>query len=363
MWGDPGITQTVMIQEAPLGYPNAAGGNAVRTLQRAGLLKKLRFWAVAALTVSAQTTAATKSTLGPLGAYLSRIRVNANGQIPLYDLSGYGATVYNEVSNRDGSVLATPPFLAVPNVTAAAALTQFDATSVATIFAKYPFEFQFSLPVNIRQAVTELGLWLLQNQAIDVSVEVNFNPLYQATANNAILWSAGTGITAVADLTQSKLNIERELYEIPGDPKDYPNLAWTHQVIEFTVPFTSNTAIFNIPRAGLLLRAIVNTVDGSGNPVEYTDISSLSWLYGANENPINRPGWAMVQEFLQDFNRYPPKGTVVLDFYKWGWEGLKLVKDTEQLANLRIQTNYAATASGTQTVILDRLVPVVSRPA
>lgn len=362
MWGDPGVTQQVMIQESPLSYPSTTGGQAVRTLQRAGLLKKLRFWSSMALTVSAQTGAATKSPYGPLSA-INRIRVNANGQIPLFDMSGYGAALYNEVSNRDGSVLAYPSYQSANNITAGAAMVQFDATSVATVYAKQPFEFQFALPVNIRQQVTELGLWLLQNQAIDVGVEVNFNPLYQSAASNFVPWTGGTGITAAADTTNSKLYIERELYEIPPKAEDYPNLAWTHQVIEFTLPFTGSTAVFNVPRAGLLLRAIVHTMDGSNNPVEYTDISSMSWLYGANENPINRPGWAMAEEFLMDYNRMPPKGAVVLDFYKWGEQGLKLVKDTEVLSNLRIQTNYTATTAGTQLIILDRLVPVVSRPA
>lgn len=364
IWGDPGVTEQVLIQENPIAYTLPSGGPAVRTLQRAGLMRKLRLYSTMQLNVTANTTGPAKSAFGPMSA-LARLRVEANGQIPLVDLSGFGALVYNEVINRDGSVLSRPLDIAELNVTDSLKLAQYDAignAATGTFNANYIWEFPFGLPVNLGQQITELGLWLLQNQAIDVGVTLTFNPLYAAAATNDAPWSGGTGITAAA-LAASQVAIERELYQIPASEGAYPVLSWAHQIIEFAQPFTGSFSRFNIPRAGLLLRAIMVNLDASGTPllVEYSDISTLDWVYGSNEKPISRPGWSPTAEYLMDYNRQPPKGLVVLDFYKWGWEGLKLVKNTEELANLRIETTFKTTTNGTQKVLLDRLVPVVSR--
>jgi len=214
------------------------------------------------------------------------------------------------------------------------------------------------LPMTIRGQQQEIGLWMLQNQAIDVNVNVFFNPLYAAVATNDSVWSGGT-LTAALD-TASELQLERELYDVPTDPKNFPRLDWAHQIIEYSVPFTGSFSRFNIPRSGLILRMLVINLDSSGNPVEYSDVTSLSWIYGANRSPIVRTGDKIVSEYLQDYNRQPPKGTLVLDFYKWGENGLKLVKDSEVLANLRGETRFATTTTGTQKIIIDRLYPVAS---
>lgn len=362
-WGDPGVSELLQIQETTLNMPNTTGGQVTRTLQRSGLLKKLRFQAQAQVSVSAYTNAPTKSVYGPLGAFVNRVRVEANGQIPLVDLSGLGAAVYNEVQNRDGSVLSTPPALGatVTNMGTSADLAAYPAIGATGTFTAYaPFEFNFALPFNISGQIQELGLWLLQNQAIDVGINVQFNdPAPAAAANNA-LWGGGTN-TKVGVVANSFLQIERELYTIPADPKNYPNLQWAHQVIEFDNPFTGNFSRFSIPRAGLILRAIMINLDSSGLPVENTDVSSLKWMYGSNDTPISRPGIMTNAEYLQDYNRNPPKGVQVLDFYKWGENGLKFVKSSEDLANLRTETTFTATASGTQKIILDRLIPVAAR--
>lgn len=362
-WGDPGVSEMMQIQETRLNMPNTNGGQVTRTLQRSGLLKRLRMYAAAQASVSAYTSAPTKSVYGPLGAFIKRIRVEANGQIPLFDLSGLGATYYNEVQNRDGSVLATPAYLGatVHNMAASAALANYDAIGATGTFnASFPFEFQFALPVNISGQMSELGLWLLQNQAIDVGINVQFNDPAPAAASNDALWGGGTN-TKVGVIAGSYLDIERELYTIPQDPKNYPNLSWVHQVVEFDSPWTGSFSRFSIPRAGLLLRAVVINLDSSGLPVENTDVAKLKWIYGSNDTPIDRPGWAYNAEYLQDYGRMAPKGGLVLDFYKWGESGLKFVKSTEDLANLRLETTFTATTTGTQKIILDRLIPVAMR--
>lgn len=355
-WGDPGVTELLQLSENSAPVPALGGGQKSVTMSRAGFLKKLRFLFKASVDVSAYTSGSQISPYGPL-AGINNLSIKANGQIDLVNISGLGATVYNEIQNRDGSVLARPLNIAELNVADSLKLGRYDTiAATGNKVAQFPFEFNFALPMTIRGKLEEIGLWMLQNQAIDVNVAVNFNPLYAAVATNDAVWSGGT-LTAALN-TASELQIERELYDVPSDPKNFPRLDWAHQVIEYTNTFTGSFARFNIPRSGLILRVIVINLDANGALVEYSDVSSMSWIYGANRSPIVRTGDKIVSEYLQDYNRQPPKGVLSLDFYKWGENGLKLVKDSDVLANLRLETKFATTTSGTQKIIIDRLYPV-----
>ncbi len=359
MWGDMGVTELLQLSEDSIVVPALTGGQKSATLSRAGILKRMRFRMKSAVDVGVFAAAATLSPYGPLAA-IDTLSVKANGSIDMIQLSGFGATVYNEVQNRDGSILDRPTAIAALNVADAADLATYSTlAAVGTKTATYPFEVQFALPMSIRGLQQEIGLWILQNQAIDVNVKVQFNPLYtEAGVTPFAVWSGAALGNTVTLNAASQLFMERELYDVPSDSKNFPSLSWAHQVIEYTQTFTGSFSRFNLPRSGLLLRAIIINLGATNLPVEYTDTPHVKWVYGANRTPIDRSGEFLTHEYLSDYNRMPPKGVEVLDFYKWGDDGLKLVKDTDNLANLRIETNFTATATGTQKIILDRLYPV-----
>ena len=359
-WGDPGVTERQLVLETPVATPGQAGGRANLILQRAGFLERLRFNLFAELAQSAGTGAPVKSVKGVVGSVIDRIVLQANGMLPLVDLSGLMAMLVNEVQNRDGGPIAPSTFQADLNISGAAVLAAYPAgaTGVVTYLAKHPFEFQMAVPLMVNQQKVEWGLWLLQNQTVDLNLQVSWNNLLSAAASVDALYSGGTGVVATTTLAGTRVDIERSLYTVPAKVTDYPDINWAHQQIEFTQPIVSNFARFDLPKAGILLKAIIYTEDANGLPVEYTDIKDLSWVYGANAAPIKRTGAFLTNEFVHDYNRYPPKGIAVLDFYKWGGDGLKTVKSTQDLANLRIETNYTATASGRQRIVLDRMVPI-----
>lgn len=359
-WGDPGVTERQLVLETPISSPGQNGGRVTQILQRAGFLERLRMNLFAEFVQTAGTGAPSKSVKSVLGSVVDRIVLQANGMLPLVDLSGLTAMLYNEITNRDGSPLAPVAYQSDMNISAAQVLAAYPApgTGAQTYSAKQPFEFQMAVPLVVNQQKVEWGLWLLQNQTVDLALQVSWNALYSAAASVDALYSGGTGVTGSTTLANTRVDIERSLYTVPAKPSDYPDINWAHQIIEFTQPIVSSFARFDVPKAGILLRAMVYTEDSNGAPVEYTDIKDLSWVYGANAAPIKRTGAFLTNEFLHDYDRYPPKGVTVLDFYKWGGDGLKLVKSTQDLANLRIETNYSATSSGRQRIVLDRMVPI-----
>lgn len=361
-WGDANVSEVMQLQENALHYPSASavvGGFDTLSFQRSGLLSRLRFLASAQISCTVFAAATTQSIYGVLGGYIQNLSINANGKIPLVSLSGLGITAYSEMQNRDGSVLAPVAYEAANTVVAATSLQAFPNVAAAlTYTATAPFEFQFAIPVTLRNQMMELGCWLLQDQAIDLTIQANFNPMYSVAANLNSLWHTAAGNTVAAVPANSTIQIEREMYTLPRDKASYPDLMWAHQIIEYRRPIAGNFVRFEVPRGGLLLRAATLTLGAAGVPVDVNDIASQSWVYGANEAPIVRPGWASKLEWLQDYGSYPMAGLTSMDFYKFGQNGLKFVKDTDALANLRIETRYTATATGTQIIVLDQLVPV-----
>lgn len=365
-WGQPGVTEQLLILENDIVCPTANGGTKTVTLQRAGYLKKLRMYAQAKLDQSAATAAPSKTAYGPLAGLISKIRIEAAGHQPLFSMSGLGATVYNEIQNRDGSALAVPAFQTAHNISEATPLVVYTApgTGAQTYYGKFPIEYAFALPVFVQGVAQELGLWLLQDRAIDLGVEVTFNPPVDASAaNKNRLYSGGTGLVAPYDLANTLVSIERELYTVPGRKQDRPPDMWAHQVTEYEEAITGSKARFDIPAAGLLLRVVCIILDSSDDVVEYTDIDNIAVIYGTNTTPIKRAGWAMTQEYLQDFGRNPPKGVALLDFYKWGMDTLKLAKDTETLANFRVEVDMTATTTGKVLILADTLQRVLKQPA
>lgn len=360
-WGDPGVTEQLLVLEDSIAIPSTTGGVVTRTLQRAGYVRRLRMYLDAELDQTAATGAPTISPYGAFAGMIRRLRIEAAGRQPVLALSGLGMSIYNEIQNKDGSVLAVPAYGATFGLVAAAPLMVYTAPGAGaqTYHINYPIEYAFSLPVFVRGVAEELGLWLLQDRSIDLSVEVEWNDPFSIALDLDSCYSDDATLAGTATVANTNLLIERDLYAVPPDVEARPNETWAHQVVEHEEVIAGNTFRFNIPAAGLLLRAIIIIFDGSDCLVEPADLQYLNVIYGTNTTPIRRAGWAMTQEFLQDYGRYPPKGVAVLDFYKWGLDTLKLAKDSEGLANFRIEGNLTATATGKVVIILDTLQRVL----
>jgi len=362
-WGDAGVSEQMIVKEDKVNIPSTTGGTVTRTLQRAGYLKNLRMFMQAHVDQTVGGSAPDKTPYGPLAGMIRRIRIEAAGRQPLFVMSGLGTTFYNEIQSKDGSVLAVPDFQSEHNISQASKLVEYtDATTGDTdYYLKFPLEYAFSLPVFVRGVAKELGLWLLQNRSVDLGVEIEWNnPIgSQGALDRNSAYSNQADLAGTAVVADTFMSIERELYTVPKNPEARPNESWAHQVIEYEEPISGGSFRFDIPSAGLLLRAMVVILDDSGDVVEYTDLNEISMVYGTNTSPIRRAGWGCVAEYLNDYGCMPPKGMVSLDFYKWGLETLKLAKDTESLANFRIEGKFDSTTSGKALIIVDTLQRVL----
>lgn len=372
-WHLPGVSEVNFLAETVTNIPAAGGAGNVVSVQQAGFLKKIRGYLDAQIAQTAAGTAPVKSTYGPLGSAIKRLQVLVAGRKPFFSLSGLGLMVYNEIANVDGSVLCPPAYLTGASDAVVAEAAHLTAHTVAgtaaqTYNVKAPFELLFGIPVWMTKLIgmgkdyipietaEEVGLWYLQERKTSLTIESEFWPAYVVSGQNAP-YNAGATVAATWSATVNQLRWERELYDVPPDTTAWPDQRFIHQVVEFESTISGKAFSFSIPQVGSLLRAIFILLDANGALVEYTDLTNLSLTYGASDKPIDRSGIWFVNDYLHDYTRYPPKGVVVMDFYKAGRQAARLARDTDRVANLAFNGLFSSTTTGTVKIILESLVP------
>lgn len=375
-WGDPGVTELQVLKDNSLSFsainatPTGAS-NGIVTLQHVGLLRRLRIRLnVPFSTVAASATAPTLDVNGPWDM-INLFRADVNGIAPLYAVSGMGAFLISLASNPSASVdaqtsaIATDPspfsdVYQFPTVTTSSASYQM------TGYLDLPFSIDLSLPSQTQNIPSELGLWLLQNQATDLNLTLALNPLNGSTPGYAP-YQGGTGLTY--SYTAATVDFEREMYRIPSDPANMPNLQWALQWTEKLVPFSGTSLDLYIDRAGVLLQTICYVVDSATNDgVATAKVQDAQFVYGTNETPYNGdPGFTRARQ-LRDWGRLFTKGCYQFDPYQWTGSpfnrigSFKLVYNTETIINQRMHFDFTSSlASGSYVRMLtQRLIPIVA---
>lgn len=374
MWGDPGVTELQILKDnsfsfaANNGTPSTAFGGTM-TLQHVGLLRRLRLNLNVPFTVTGFTTGPTNDVNGPWDL-INLFRADVNGIAPLYAVSGWGLYIISLLSS---------PFMTVDSQTGAIAsdtstitdVFQFPTITAAgnfqiTAMFDLPFTVDISLPGQQLNIPTELGLWLLQNQTVDLNLTFAFNPL-QGANPGVNPYQGGTGSTYAYGA--ASVDIEREFYRIPSAPANMPNLGWAHQWIETFVPFSGSALDLFVSRAGILLRMFVYIFDATTNDgILASKITQQTWVYGANETPlVITPGFARGRQ-LRDYGRLLPKGTFGFDFYTWdtpNWHqvgSFKLTYNTEAIVNQKMHFDFSSSlATGSYArVLVERLIPIIA---
>lgn len=373
MWGDPGVTELQILKDnsltlSAIGATPTTTAQGILTLQHVGLLRRLRVRLNIPITISGFSAGPTKDVNGPWDL-INLFRADVNGIAPLYVTSGWGLFIISLLSTPFTTVdTDTGPIVSDPNAfTDAFSFPAVSANGTVTLTACFdlPFTVDISLPGQTLNMPSELGLWLLQNQTVDMVLTVSLNAL-QGASPGVQPYQGGTATYAYGAAT---VDFEREFYRIPSDPTNMPLLSWAHQWVETFVPFTGSALDLNISRAGILLRAVVYLFDGNTNDGALASkITQMTYVYGANETPmVVDPTFMRVRQ-LRDYGKLLPKGTFLFDWYKWTGTpsqfvgSFKLVYNTEAIVNQRVHFDFASSmAAGSYArILIQRLIPIIA---
>jgi hypothetical protein len=290
--------------------PVGGGTFGPYTLPKTGLLARLYL----ALRGTVAGTLTTPNALG-MASLISRIRVVANSGLDIFNVSGAG--YHYLLRNMLESEYIDP--VSQSNATAAVTATAFNLDAVIPI------------AVNMRDPS---GLLMLQNE--------------QTIVNLYIDWLADTSVATGATVTLTTGDLFMEVFTVPPDPQDWPNLNIVHQCLEDQQQVAgAGDFPYNWPRGN----TYVQIAHGFGIGAAGADnFSRLALRVNQSDYLQNTPPDYLDVEYRLMRGRARPLGGVFIDLA--ATSGLGCYALARDLLNSALVTDLATvvTASGAGTL-------------
>lgn len=297
-----------------------SGGKVFFELPKVGLLSKLILHVTATDTLTAGTGSITASARGPWNL-IKRIRLIANSGASIFDVSGYGCYLINNLTRYGHSPGSTI----------------FDR-SIGTNVYNFPtstgtLKFGLEIPIGINDR-DAIGYLLLQNNATQLVLEVEFNAAGGSSAIDNMHVLTGN---ATAALSSSTVGVTMEYFNVPREQKDYPALNVVHQWLEQQDSIVSTgTYTKTLLRGNTYMRLLhYVTLNGTLNTA---DVDKLRIIYNQNEVPYTI---SQLPQLLLQRSRYGmdlPAGTFVHDWYYSN--GLVSLGDSRDFINSAAVTEF-----------------------
>ncbi len=360
-WGDPAVTRLRRQADQSINY--ATGVNTPQTLQHVGLLKKLRLINSLNITLTSGNGAATRDVQGPWNLF-ANLLIRVSGLDLLYQVSGWGAYLIDLVSEYHPNSADTSA-VSVTNQTTTASLFNFPASGSAQTLL-FNLELPFTTPLLGFQ---DLGLWLIQNETVNMEVVPTYNALGGATA--LIQPYVLTG-SATAVVNSGTTAIWRDFFGVPARQEDMPPLGYVHQWEEQYNALTGTQIDIDHQRGGVLLRLLyqINDADSAGNSsnvpqgLSNANLSQLAFKYDANDTPFDEDVSTVLDRQRALYGKDLPLGVFSHDFFS-ETRTLQDSYNTENYINIKTRFRFAKTmvAGSSIRTIRERLLPVVVNTA
>lgn len=260
------------------------------------------------------------------------IRFVNNQNVPIVDTSFWGLyqwtttqrTAYNPQSLRNQTGLSSGIF----------------GTPTTSTLANGTYTYRFPIQVPIAQKpALQSGLILMQNQQTDMRLEVAWGD----TANLVTL-AGGAVLSAIS----VSMDVEQELYMVPADQADFPDLGFTHRIIETTQDIVGTGQNDYRPPLTVndtLVRLIQEFVNNS-LPMAPTDITNFDTIFsGADYVATRNPYQLLAQNVRENGGNYSPDGVYTQAFDSaYGFPEIAQERDyiyLGALSDLTFRTNVA----------------------
>jgi hypothetical protein len=225
--------------------------------------------------------------------------------------------------------------------------------------------FNLDLPFTVPLlGFDDLGLWLIQNETVNMEVFPTWAAAGGATNLNQPYVTAGDGAVVV---NSGSAAVWRDFYGVPARSEDMPPLGYVHQWEEQYDSVTGSQIDINHQRGGILLRLLYQIVDANdGDPVGLanTDLAELAFKYDANDTPFDEDVFNTLARQRELYDRDLPQGVFTHDLFL-DTRTLQDTYNTENYINLktRFRFNSSLAAGSYIRTIRERLLPVIVNTA
>ena len=361
-WGDPAVTRLRRQADQSINY--AVGVNTPQTLQHVGLLKKLRLITALNITNTLSGGTSVQDTQGPWNLY-SNMLVRVSGLDLLFQVSGWGLYLIQLVNNYQYAPNAAGIATANTANQQGSPLDVFSYPAAGAQTAQ-PLLFNLDLPFTAPLlGFEDLGLWLIQNETVNMEVVPTYAPLGGATnlSQPYVLTGAATSVA-----NSGTTALWREFYGVPQQASDMPPLGYVHQWEEQFTAITGLQQDIDHQRGGVLLRLLYQIDDadsvGDGSNVLAgilaKNVAQISFKYDANDTPFDEDAPSILARQRELYGRDLPQGAYTHDFFSQT-KTLQDSYNTENYINVKTRFRFAKSliAGSRIRTIRERLLPVV----
>lgn len=370
MWGGAYVS---MARDLSNGVSNfgPAGSPTNVDIQRIGILRKMRLLVDGSATFTPGTGTINRDFMGPFNL-LSQIVLTPNQQAPVVRMSGYGAYLFSLMKSLERKGFS-PDTVAVSETGADASTDIFSAARTST---NGDWRYYQDVPISqlIRSLGTEIGLWPLQNPA--VQMQLGYTPAGSSASSPFNIYSTTAGQSpylvtgnATVTLASPQVDVRRQLWEVPQNAADNPPYTFVVTTLEETPqsgsPNGATTAQWKAtPLSGVLLRLGAYVIDGT-TPAgvaesSLTGSNALNLTFGADTQKFSETG-AAAHARMQDLYGFAmPQG-----FFCWDFLGADLtlqdVIDTYTIPEVRLNFNFSTALGASNSaikIIRQTLVPL-----
>ena len=299
-------------------------------LPKVGLLSRLFLTLEGVMTVTVGTGTAALSERKAFNL-IKRIRLIANSGASIYDVSGYGSYLINNLLRHANEIKDSIVDEGIDS----------EVYSAGVANGANPWKFGLEIPIAINER-DPIGLVLLQNSATQLTLEIEFNPEYGVNAVISPVVVTGNAVSSFV----GKVGVMMEYFTVPRNKEDYPSLNVVHQWLEQQDAIASAGAWNKALLRGNTYMRMIHYVT-LNNALNTTDIEKLRVLYNQSEVPYTIT--KLPQLFLQRarYGKDLPKGTFVHDWYmSSGQVGLGTSRDFINSANVTEFQSELTIASG-----------------
>jgi len=362
-WGDPAVTRLRRQADRTITY--ATGVNTPSTLEHVGLLKRLRLINRLTVTLTPNAGVIARDNWGPWNLF-ANLLIRVSGLDLLYQVSGWGAYLIDLLTSVSYAPDAVP-FLVTNNAVGG------DIYAYPAAGAVVPLVFSLDLPFTAPLlGFEDLGLWLIQNETVNMEVVPTYNNLGGAGALNQPYVLTGN---ATAVVTAGNTAIWRDFYGVPSKAEDMPPLGYVHQWEEQHDSITGTQVDISHQRGGILLRLAYQVVDADpattgqptpavANGLANNQLVGLEFKYDANDTPFDEDIFAVLARQRELYCHDLPQGVFTHDYFTQT-RTLQDSYNTENYINIKTRFRFgkALVAGSYIKTLRERLLPVVVNTA
>lgn len=330
--------------------PFAYSANAIIPIQlpQVGFLSKILIGVKANVTAGAHGTYTTNTT-APIPdpfRFIKRVRLATNEGAELVNMSGYGLYLFSRILRTQFDVRNPSPSLASTNT----AYDIYNAPATIAQGATADVNFMIEIPVAWGEQL-QAGLLLLQNPVTRIMLELTFGD-----ATTDLITLAASGGAAALTVNTISVNSVMEIYNVPDDRRNYPNINEVQLLREELVPIVNVGDFQYRPALGNTYLDHIMQFENNGARMLPANFSQFGVTYAQTQNAYRvQPQFMEYRTRRLLGNQDLPDGV-----YWWPWDcgfGIPEINttrdvfDTSRITDMQLTTGIAPTVTLTNAQV------------